>query len=409
MIRSSKIRFAVRMLVLFAVAAGTFGIGSQEARAQKGKPAPPPPGTIYYGTIDSQFWGMKSDGSGKFEVLPKEALLDLNRLPNGTTPVPWAYPSNQPSGERWWITTAITGTYDRMTNPSGNSFVTNSPHYDLVAVRRSHADPTQLDVVQLTDFFGIVDISIQSAFWSNDSNDAETSFAGFRAYDIRSTYDPETNSASRAGVPIVTAHLPVTVSEIAAGNFVPYDDTLTDEEIDDLLLPWILFTLQQGSTSSDGSLSLAIVSKQLMIVDAAVPDYNNPVQFLWDANGTQSPQSIFFPVWSPDGLTVAFSATGQYGTVSSGIGEGDIWTVPSNGSAPPKKVLASSKRGQTTKLYRIPAWSPDSKFLVVQEATASGTTVTNRAPVRIPAAGGTPLDLGVVDKSSMAFRWVPND
>lgn len=333
----------------------------------------------------------------------------MNRQANGSTPVPWAYPSNQPSGDRWWITNAITGTYDSYTWPNGYT-VTDHPHYDVVAVRRSHADPTQLDVVQLTDFFGIAAMNVQSAFWSNDSNDAESSFAGFEAYDIRSTYDPITNSASLVGVPYVLPRLPVTVSEIAAGNFAPYDDTLTDEEIDDLLLPSISgISLEQGSTSPAGNLSLAVASKRLMIVDAAAPDYNNPVQLLWDANGTQAPQSFYFPVWSPDGLTVAFSATGPYGTVSGGIGEGDIWTVPADRSADPKKVLASSQKGQTRKLYRLPIWSPDSKFLVAQEVTLFGTTVSNRGLVRLPAAGGTPLDLGVVDKSGMAFRWVPSN
>lgn len=404
----SRTGFAFRMLAGLAIIAGLMSLASKSVPAAK-PPTTIPAGTIYFSTIDSQFWGMKADGSGKFEALPKEALLDLNRLSNGSTPVPWAYPSNQPSGERWWITTAITGTYDSITYNSTYT-ATDQPHYDLVAVRRSHADPTQLDVVQLTDFFGIVVMNIQSAFWSNDSNDAESSFAGFEAHDIRSTYVPITNSATLVGVPYVVPRLPVTVSEIAAGNFVPYDDTLTDEEIDDLLWPGISgISLEQGSTNPAGNLSVAVASKRLMIVDVAAPDYNNPLQLLWDGNGTQMPQSFYFPAWSPDGLTIVFSATGSNGTVFGGIGEGDLWTVPADGSAPPKKVLASSKKGQTTKLYRLPVWSPDSKYLVVQEVTLWGTTVTNRGPVRIPATGGTPLDLGVVDKSGMAFRWVPKD
>jgi hypothetical protein len=76
-------------------------------------------------------------------------------------------------------------------------------------------------------------------------------------------------------------------------------------------------------------------NKTLIIVDAVAPD--NPVQVLWDGN-VAAPTMMSYMQWSPDGLTIAFSAD-----------DGNLWTVPVSGAAPPKKVLARALNGQSTK------------------------------------------------------------
>lgn len=391
--------FAVRLCAALAVGICLLYVGSDRLFA--GKPAPPPPaGTIYYRQNLTQITGMNADGSGKFEALPSTALKDLT--PGYSI---LAMPSDHlTSGSRWWITYAQTGTYATWISTNGETY-TDFPHHDLIAVRRTPANATQLDVVQLTDLYGVLALVPQSGVWSNDSNEeSNSSFVGGGVYDLRGAIDDAGTLDFRLVISM-TLRLPVTASEIASGMVPPLDGTLTDAEIDSFLWPVLPNRIlnRQGTTSPSGILSAVLPSpgNVLEVVDAEFPDYNNPVQVLWDSN-VGSPLAMERPQWSPDGLTIAFAAD-----------DGNIWTVPANGSAAPKKVLARSVKGQMTLKYSLPIWSPDSQYLVVSLKTYSGTSLASSGLVRLPAAGGTTTDLGASSIGALTpnypLRWTPSN
>ena len=102
--------------------------------------------------------------------------------------------------------------------------------------------------------------------------------------------------------------------------------------------------------------------------------------------------------WSPDGLTIAFDAD-----------DGNVWTVPVSGASAPKKVLARTVKYR----YIRPIWSPDSQYLAAEQDNYSGTSLIDANLVRLPAGGGTPVDLGKALPSATsggaAIRWVPNN
>jgi hypothetical protein len=124
-------------------------------------------------------------------------------------------------------------------------------------------------------FYGILNLSPQNPYLSNDSNeDLATSFVASSAADIRDTFvenldDGTTGFDYRLTYP-VTLRLPLTASEFLAGDFVPFDGTLSDTDIDDLLWPTIpTGGGGQATTSPAGDLSVKTSQMQLTIVDAA--------------------------------------------------------------------------------------------------------------------------------------------
>jgi hypothetical protein len=367
-----------------------------------GASAAPPPGTIYYRNGYNSFRGMKSDGTGSTEVLPSAPMQAL-------TPgwVPIAVPSNhRHSGDRWWIAMAHTGTYDHVVSGGGAS--SNYKHYDLFAVRRSSQNSSALDIVQLTDLFGVVWLAPQSGSWSNDSNVGPTSFADAWGYDCRNTFVENDDGSTSLDLrdirvtPVVRLRLPITASEIDAGwlgnDFIPYNASLTDAELDDLLWPYVSPTYNmRGLYSPDGSLHVVTNQNRLVLLDAAAPDVSNPVRVLWNSN-VGAPQSISRYQWSPDGLTIALTTD-----------DGDVWTQPASGASPPRKVHARYLKGSTTRRYSQLCWSPDSQFLVAFRDEYSGTTKVSSRLFRLPAGGGTPFDLGAVNVNGSLLRWVSDN
>lgn len=400
MTRISRTGFVVRWLTGLTAIAGlaVMALVSSEETTAAAKPAPPPPpppGIIYLKYQPSYLNSMKGDGSSNSDDLPAAAL-------NALTPGygPYAVPVNHVyGGSRWWISTAITGHYDSIIGATGNT-LTNYPHWDIVAVRKRPGSSTQIDVIQLTDFFGILNILPVSAYPSNDSNDnLATSYVAAGIQDLRDTFvrgpDGKTSYDSRA-VQYGYVRLPLTVSEFLAGNFEPFDDSLTDEEIDDLLWPTVAVGSSNvfGAASPDGSLTAAVFGKRLTIVNSAAPDYDNPVRLLWDGN-VNSPAAPLAPQWSPDGTQIAFMADSST----------NVWTISATGGAP-KKVLA----GTATSKFSKPIWSADSQYVVAVRNDYSGANITSTRLMRVPAGGGTVVDLGVIGTGAgPALRWVPSN
>lgn len=392
MTRSSSIGFAFRLWAGLTVVAGLAMLAEFSPQAVAAKPAPPPPGVIYFKFFPNSIRSMTGAGGSVAEALPVNAM---NALTPGYTQ--YAIPCNHLSGgSRWFISLAITGYYDEVIGNSG--VTTDYPHHDLVAVRKRPGSSTEIDVIQLTDFYGIINFFPQTAFLSNDSNEnIDTSFVAATARDIRHTFvenpDGTTSYDSRLTT-FETLRLPLTVSEFLAPGFEPFDGTMTDVEIDNLLWPYIPTAVnQQATTSPDGNLSIAFKNNRLLIVDATAPDYDNPIRLLWDGN-VAAPSGFGWPQWSPDGTMIAFTASSS-----------DVWTIPAAGGTP-KKVLSQNS---TTKYIR-PIWSTDSQHVVATKNTYSGTTVTATRLVRTPKDGGTITDLGQIGTGSgPALRWVPSN
>lgn len=400
MMRISRTGFVVRLFTGLTAIAGLAVmafVSSEGTTAAAAKPAPPPPGIIDFKQQPSLIGAKLGDGSSYNDSLPAAAMNTLSPfLTFQAVPVAHVY-----SGSRWWITTAVTGYYDSTTSLTGTT-KTNVPHYDVVAVRKRPGSTTQIDVIQLTDFYGVLNISQWSAHPSNDTNDnLLTSFVGATIQDLRDTFveHPDgTTFYDEREAPISSLRLPLTVSEFLSPGFEPFDGALTDEEIDDLLGPNVpLAALNRfAATSPDGLLSLSTYNNRLIVVNAAAPDYDHPVYVL--ANGstdvTPPSSSISYPQWSPDGSKVAYC-----------LSNSEVWVVSATGGTP-KKVLASTA---TSKFIR-PIWSADSQYVVATRNDYSGTTITSTRLVRVPAGGGTAVDLGVIGTGAgPALRWVPSN
>ena len=84
---------------------------------------------------------------------------------------------------------------------------------------------------------------------------------------------------------------------------------------------------------------------------------------VWITDGTRATRLTFdardtFPVWSPDGLRLAFR--------SPRTGQGDIYAKPVDGSAPEQLLLTSADD-------KIPnSWSPDGRFLLYESSVNGG-------------------------------------
>ncbi len=87
---------------------------------------------------------------------------------------------------------------------------------------------------------------------------------------------------------------------------------------------------------------------------------------------TVSEGSEFYQTWSPDGRWIAFT--------SDRYGNGDVFVVPSDGSAPPRRLTYHQAWD------RVYFWSEDSKFIYF----GSGRTEFRKALYRISIDGGNP-------------------
>lgn len=91
------------------------------------------------------------------------------------------------------------------------------------------------------------------------------------------------------------------------------------------------------------------------------------------------------PEWSPDGGRIAFSAP------NIDVGPNNfIWTITPNGSGLAQVTSTASHRDYD------PKWSPDSQqiaFTRVTQSNKRGTTTWLRDVLRVPATGGTPVNL----------------
>jgi dipeptidyl aminopeptidase/acylaminoacyl peptidase len=106
---------------------------------------------------------------------------------------------------------------------------------------------------------------------------------------------------------------------------------------------------------------------------------------------------------SPDGRTILFTVQAQISTFGSP--EKTIWSVPSDGSAPARALIAGAGVDDT------PKWSPDGKsfaFISNRKNPLAGAEAPSRQLWLVPAAGGqsTPLTAQPTDISD--FAWSPD-
>lgn len=434
----SRTGFAIRLLAGLALIAALLVAATQPAPAAKPSgSSSTPTGTIYH-TGGSFYepgkfiWGFKPSGipngtSGAFNLLPGfyDELPALGTL--FALPIPCRLPQGSDTfHDRWWVAALQSDTYDEVT-VSGGQTRTDYPHYDLYAMRSDPNDRTQLIKVQLTDLYGMVNCN-GGASWSNDTNEAETSFVMVRGYDIRNTFveDAAGTFYDQSQAVPVTLRIPLKASKIPLqpNEFVPVGPA---HNVQSLLGPDMsVRQVDPGIRDISSDTGLEYVKSdpnsppsenpsapnRLVIADATIPYANNPIQILWDGNSGAPRQSIH-AVWSPDGTTIAF-----IDDAASTAPGGDIWTCSASGGSPPKRIVPVSKstgKNSSTFTYRYPVWSPDSKHLAYlkwESDTATGALKTVTIS-RVSISDGKTFDIAAVFYNNAldgtTLRWAADN
>jgi len=107
---------------------------------------------------------------------------------------------------------------------------------------------------------------------------------------------------------------------------------------------------------------------------------------------TNSTSNVFDPAWSPDGRTLAFSASGSVGL------QNDIYLIDSDGSN--QRDISNSTDSSDVQ----PAWSPDGKRIVFVEDNMDGTSKI----VRMNADGSDQHKLTSDDATNLHPAWSPD-
>jgi hypothetical protein len=349
---------------------------------------------------------MNADGSGKTRVLPASF---------SDTYFSAAYPSDRvygtsPIHDRWWITLKATGYYDEYITPGGDTYY-DWPHLDLFAVRTNPTDRSVLEEVQLTDLYGYAMLSqTATAHWSNDSNEASNSFVGAGAYDIRGkVFVDETwyTVIDLTGQDVFRSlRLPLTASDIqdawTGGGFEPYGPGAMSPEEFDFLLDFVLWPNSKRGTNWTGGAESPLgdyvvinepETNDFMIVDAAAPNFADPVVLLWDRAAGRYGEAH----WSRNGQTIM---------MWDGFPLSGIWLQPASGATPPSRIRAYS----STRRYIDNRWSFDSNFVLLRYIKYSNGVEVGYGLERVFPTDLTGLDL--VEVASPAYltpvRWVSN-
>lgn len=334
-------RFSLTLTLLLVAAVPTLG---QTARGKPGPPPPPlppPPGTIYYWMQDT-FWKMKADGSGKTPVAPAASI------PGFYQPSSLVYGN----GDRWYLST-------ERPDPSVG-------WEDIYAYRVVGG---QIQKVRVTSFNTQMFAYRWTLQWSNDGED---SFISFKAQDIREYWD--------------------------------------NGENEDLL--------------KDGIYRIHVSGAQIQA--AADDEPGNPVvEMPFDMSAVEHVVSAYtyhelfgWYTWSPDGNRIAYSYKPTVETQYASLLLHNLTTAqttpilarePSGFSWSPSRdelltndfrvynlsggLLRTVLIGDKSNGYSQPRWSPDGNHLVFRHDKIKGGVSNAFAIARIPATGGTIVQL----------------
>jgi hypothetical protein len=329
-----------------------------------------------FGTIQvfSGNWSMKADGSLKTFVpnYPRFGEPNRNRSVNGA-----------------WILSAeeVDGTY-----PNG------LPRRELFAVEEFSADPDNPVKIPLTNDLAVMMQQNATIRWAHD--DSFISFAAVTWTAVASGGNFTDDFGQRwlaeadvfvacvdwstglpeAGVPVSV--LPVGLFHPRAG--APIDSyTVTDVGSLDWAPSGDRLVIEKVSVATTG-----IVTHSLYVVS-------------FDAFGISNIVSLGFgaaPEWSPNGLKIAYVA--DNGDLAP---NNAIWTVNPDGTG----LFQVTSTAQNYDGH--PHWSPDSAHLAFTRAKQSNqkaTTTYLSNVMRVPAAGGSPVDLTKdLDDNAYASAW----
>lgn len=101
------------------------------------------------------------------------------------------------------------------------------------------------------------------------------------------------------------------------------------------------------------------------------------------------------PQVSPDGKSVAFVVTDA--DLAENKTNSDVWLVPADGSAPPRRLTSSPKHD------RHPRWSPDGKWLAFESNRDGEFQV-----YLLPADGGEARKLTTISTEATSAAWSPD-
>lgn len=397
---------------------------------QGGKPKPPPPpppppavGTIFY-TDPGGFWAMNADGSQKTQIVLGLPLDHPDILGTPTAP-PWGIPCDRvygsdPRHDRWYLCLAPTGRYDRIIIPDGREIANPDRyyHHDIFAYRTNPANRNELQVVQVTDYFGEAwtEMYAAAAGWSNDSNESpSTSYIDSATWELGDCFVVEEDEV---GDPLFvidfridpskwhpqtydTIHVPLTAGEVQMAWDLEVDLDLSlsgDTEIRPFYTP-------PSSVSPAGTEFVSAENDQIVVrrmSDGAL------VRTVWDGTQGVEPTKPVDPIWSRDGTTIVFeNGYGNY------LSTGGVWTTPAAGGGTPVQLAKNSYKGWVWTKYTNPQCAPDSSDVCIrfwrEDARRLPRTYYGDL-LLFPFAGGSSTNVtdDIPDFVNNCYRWASN-
>ena len=296
-----------------------------------------------------------------------ESYTFPNPIPTPRRPVPYVEWTETRSNPRPLLPPGWNASTPRW-SPDSNSIAFLSSHDEqdgLWVVRLDKPEPRFLTGITGTNFF--ITYAGESISWSPDSRRI--------AYISAKAETPETSAQSHRGDD------PRVIDRLQYKSRTSFSDNRRTHV-------WVVEVerpLPQQLTSGlfyDHAINFSPRGDEILFLSNREPDpdsNNNSDIFAVDLGGqtrqiTQTKGCEYFPVWSPDGKSIAYTATMRDVTTIDSVAEDThLWVIPASGGAGKELAAEQDRR------VRNPHWSPDGRSIIYLAGDRGYTTLFKTA------------------------------